>query len=79
MPATQGGPRFDEISRKWLALAERRLAHFIDLYRSGRWQRYYTKERFVLCVRDAVMAVTIWQRLAGEAPLADKNDLRPAA
>jgi uncharacterized repeat protein (TIGR03809 family) len=79
MPAAQSGPRFDENSRKWLHLAERRLAHFIELYCSGRWQRYYTKERFVVCVRDAVVAVTIWKKLAGRAVVADKNDLRPAA
>jgi uncharacterized repeat protein (TIGR03809 family) len=81
MPAGQGGPRFDEISCKWLALAERRLAHFIVLYRSGRWQRYYAKERFDVLVLDAIRAVKLWRRLAGQAPpsAADKNDLRPAA
>jgi uncharacterized repeat protein (TIGR03809 family) len=79
MPAMQGAPRFDGISRKWLNLAERRLAHFIDLYRSGRWRHYYTKERFAECVRDAIRAVTIWKKLAGQAAVADKNDLCPAA
>jgi uncharacterized repeat protein (TIGR03809 family) len=81
MPAMQGRTRLDEISRKWLALAERRLAHFIALYRSGRWQRYYVKERFALHVRDAIRAVIVWKRLAGpaSAPAADKNDLHPAA
>ena len=81
MPAMQGRPRFDEISRKWLDLAERRLAHFIELYRSGRWQRYYTKERFALVMLDAIRAVKLWQRLAGPAPApaAENNDLRPAA
>ena len=54
MPAMQGGPRFDEISRKWLDLAERRLAYFIELYRSGRWQHYYTKERFAVHMRDVI-------------------------
>jgi uncharacterized repeat protein (TIGR03809 family) len=81
MPAMQGRPRFDEISRQWLDLAERRLAHFIELYRSGRWQHYYTTENFAVQLRDVIRAVTIWKRLAGQAPApaADKNDLRPAA
>ena len=81
MPAIQPRPRFDEISRKWLDLAERRLAHFIELYRSGRWQRYYTEENLTVRMRDAIRAVTIWRKLAGQAlpPAADKNDLRPAA
>ena len=81
MPAMQGRPRFDEISRKWLALAERRLASYIELYRSGRWQHYYSKENFAVRMRDVIRAVTIWKTLAGQAPApaADKNDLRPAA
>jgi uncharacterized repeat protein (TIGR03809 family) len=79
MPATQGGPCLDEISRKWLRLAERRVAHMVELYRSGRWQRYYTKERFAALMLDAVRAMTTWRKLAAQAGAAEKNDLRPAA
>jgi hypothetical protein len=42
MSARQQGP-YDTIARKWLALAERRRAHLIELRDSGRWQRYYRK------------------------------------
>ena len=63
MSARQQGP-YDTIARKWLALAERRRAHLIELRDSGRWQRYYTKgdledELFVLelaCQRFANVA-----------------------
>ena len=81
MLATPGAPRLDEISRKWLALAERRLAYFAELYRSGRWQRYYIRERFTVLMRDVIGAVKTWKRLAAQAPppAAGKNDLRPAA
>ncbi len=79
MPATHGGYRIDEISRRWLDLSERRLAHLIVLYRTGRWQRYYVEERFVLHMRDTIRAVKVWKRLAAQAPAADRNDLRPAA
>ena len=34
-------------AQKWRDLAERRRAHFIDLYRSGRWKHYYTNEEFL--------------------------------
>jgi uncharacterized repeat protein (TIGR03809 family) len=80
MPA-QPGPRFDEMSRKWLDLAERRLGYYSGLYQSGRWRRYYTPESFAERIVDVVKAVTIWRRLAGQAsmPAADNNDLRPAA
>jgi cytochrome c len=64
MPALPGAPRFDEISRKWLDLAERRLVYFAELYRSGRWQRYYTRERFTVLMRDVIGAVKTWKRLA---------------
>jgi uncharacterized repeat protein (TIGR03809 family) len=81
MLAMPGAPRFDEISRKWLALAERRLAYYAELDRSGRWQRYYTRECFTVLMRDVIGAVTTWKRLAAQAPApaAGKNDLRPAA
>ena len=79
MPALPGAPRFDAISRQWLNFAERRLVYFAELYRSGRWQRYYTKERFAALMRDVVKAVEVWRGLAGAAPAAGNNDLRPAA
>ena len=79
MPAKPGAPRFDEISRKWLDLAERRLAYFVELYRSGRWQHFYTKERFAVLMRDVIGAVTTWKRLAAQAPPDADNNLRPTA
>ena len=81
MPATPGVSRFDELSRRWLDLAERRLAYFSELYRSGRWRRYYTPESFADRVVDVMKAVTVWRELAGQAPVskADNDDLRPAA
>ena len=80
MPAEQGGSRLDVITRQWHDLAERRLAYFTELYRSGRWQRYYTKERFTVLMRDVIGAVKTWKLLAAQAPpAAGKNDLRSAA
>ena len=83
MPTTQGAPRFDLIARQWHALAERRLAYFIELYRSGRWTHYYTRERFALRMRDVIKAAKVWGDLAGqtcsEKPAARNDDLRSAA
>jgi uncharacterized repeat protein (TIGR03809 family) len=80
MPATPGAPRLDEISRKWLNLAERRLANFVELYRSGRWQRFYTRESFTVLMRDVIGSVTTWKRLAAQAPPPDAdNNLHPTA
>jgi uncharacterized repeat protein (TIGR03809 family) len=67
MPALQGGYRLEEISRKWRDLAERRLAYFTELYRSGRWTHYYTPEEFGVRMRDVVKAAKQWRNLADRA------------
>ena len=57
MPARLGAARFDAISRQWLDLAERRLRYYIELYQSGRWQHYYTKQGLAVRMRDVIGAV----------------------
>jgi uncharacterized repeat protein (TIGR03809 family) len=78
MPA-KPGPRFDEMSRQWHGLAERRLVYYAGLYQSGRWRRYYTPESFALRIVDVMKAVTVWRKLAEQVPASDKNERRPAA
>jgi len=61
-----------EVSHKWRALAERRRAHFVELYHSGRWKHYYSEERFLRCLRDAIKMSERWAEIApppDEAPL----------
>jgi uncharacterized repeat protein (TIGR03809 family) len=50
-------------SLRWRALAERRRAHFVDLYRSGRWKRYYTEEAFLAHMREVVRGAEAWNQL----------------
>jgi uncharacterized repeat protein (TIGR03809 family) len=74
----------DEVAQKWRALAERRRAHFVELYESGRWRHYYSEEEFLYRMREAVRLSERWARIAlgsvgdvmaGEAqPLADSPD-----
>jgi len=64
MSARQTGP-YDNVARKWLALAERRRAHVIDLRESGRWRHYYTPEEFLDVLREAISSRDAWARLAG--------------
>jgi uncharacterized repeat protein (TIGR03809 family) len=54
----------DRAARKWRALAERRRAHFVELYRSGRWRHYYTEAEFVARMRQAVAVADRWAELA---------------
>jgi uncharacterized repeat protein (TIGR03809 family) len=74
----------DEVAQKWRALAERRLAHFVELCESGRWRRYYSEEQFLYRMREAIRLSERWAQIAlgrpgevrpGEArPLPDSSD-----
>jgi uncharacterized repeat protein (TIGR03809 family) len=64
MPARQPGP-YDSVARKWLALAERRRAHVIELRETGRWRHYYTPEEYLEALREAIASRDEWARLAG--------------
>ncbi len=83
MPILQGGHRFDEIARQWHDLAERRLAYFTELYRSGRWRHYYSQEYFALRMLDVIRAAKVWGDIVGrphgEQQAAHDDDHRHAA
>ena len=55
---------YGDVAQKWRELAERRRAHFVDLYRSGRWRHYYTEEQFLVRMREVVQAAEAWAHLA---------------
>jgi uncharacterized repeat protein (TIGR03809 family) len=55
-------------ARKWHALAERRRRHFVDLYRSERWRRYYSEEAFLAQMRDVIESVEMWAKVIERAP-----------
>ena len=53
-----------ELTRKWRDLAEKRRAHLIELYDSGRWKHYYTEDQLVIRMREAINMVDRWERLS---------------
>lgn len=55
---------YGDVARKWCDLAERRRAHFVELYRSGRWKHYYTEEQFLVRMREVIHAADTWAQLA---------------
>jgi uncharacterized repeat protein (TIGR03809 family) len=60
-----------ESVRKWYALAERRRNHFVELYRSERWRRYYSEDAFRAHMKDVIQNVETWGKVlenAGVAP-----------
>jgi uncharacterized repeat protein (TIGR03809 family) len=61
-------PALDEVAQKWRALAERRRAHFVELYHTGRWKRYYSEEQFLLRMREAIKATDRWAQIAPTPP-----------
>ncbi|MDC7788963.1 TIGR03809 family protein [Rhodoplanes sp. TEM] len=48
------------ISRRGLMLAERRRAHLVELYKTGRWKRYFDEHEFLSRMREAVHEVELW-------------------
>jgi uncharacterized repeat protein (TIGR03809 family) len=54
----------DQVALKWRSLAERRRAHLIELYKTGRWKRYYSEESFLRCMREAIRATERWADIA---------------
>ena len=64
MSARQAGP-YDSVARKWLALAERRRAHVVELRESGRWRHYYTPAELLEAMREAIDSRDEWARLTG--------------
>lgn len=66
MSARQNGP-YDSIASKWLALAERRKAHLIELKQNGRWERYYTDGQFAEELDELEAACKRLARLAEAA------------
>jgi hypothetical protein len=66
MPAMRSGLCLDEIECQWHDLAERRLAYYQELYRSGRWTHYYeTPEQFAVRMFDVIRAAKAFRKLAG--------------
>jgi len=68
MSARMPAHALDAVAQKWRALAERRRAHFLELYDSGRWKHYYSEEQFLYRMREAIMT----QRWSEIAPAMDE-------
>lgn len=69
MPAEQGRQPFERLAGRWHQLADRRLAHFAELYHSGRWRLYYrTEAQFAERMLDVIRTAKIWAELAGREP-----------
>lgn len=57
---------FGKTAEQWRDLAERRREEYAELYRSGRWRRYYTEERFLARVRAISRVCERWADIVEE-------------
>jgi hypothetical protein len=64
MSERQTGP-YDSVARKWLALAERRQAHFVELVDTGRWRHYFSRDELEREMHKAAALRDQWARIAG--------------
>ena len=60
----QATVKMEAIALKWRALAERRRDHHIELYKTGRWRRYYTDQEFLTEMRTAIALAQRWAKIA---------------
>jgi uncharacterized repeat protein (TIGR03809 family) len=84
MQVMPGSPHLEKIAHRWHDLAEQRLAYYTELYRSGRWAHYYTRESFAARMLDVIEDAKKWRQLAGrlkrpEAPTPGDTAARPVA
>jgi uncharacterized repeat protein (TIGR03809 family) len=49
-----------EIARQLQSLAERRRQHLLELYRTGRWRKYYREDELMAQVRDSGRDIEWW-------------------
>jgi hypothetical protein len=80
VPAKFNPQRFERVTRRWLELAERRLAYYEDLDRTGRWRRYFpTEEHFAIRMLDVIKATKAFRHATASGTPQRGEGLRPAA
>jgi len=52
-----------ETVRKLHTLAERRRRHYVELYRSERWRRYFKEDIFLELMREAIQNTENWAKI----------------
>jgi uncharacterized repeat protein (TIGR03809 family) len=69
-----------EVSQKWRMLADRRLAHFVELLETRRWKRYFSSEEDFLHQMHQAMALSArWAEIAPLPAPAAEDKSRAAA
>jgi len=69
----------DAVSHKWHLLADRRLRDLVELYNSGRWNRYFSAEAFLFHMEQAVALSARWAVIAPRPGPGTEQEHRDAA
>ena len=69
----------DVVSQKWRLLADRRVTDLVELYKSGRWDRYFSAEAFLLHMEQAVALSVRWAEIAPRTSSGSEQEHRDAA
>ena len=64
----------EENARKWRALVQRRREHLTELYRSGRYKKYFTEEKLLHQMRETAKAAQDWDAVIAAAASESKVD-----
>jgi len=72
--------RFDmahrpELVARWCALAEQRLEYLTELFKTGRWRRYYSDVAFLENIQEAKAMVAHWRDLSRHQALGESTGL----
>ncbi len=53
-----------DLVARWCTLAEQRLEYLTELFKDGRWRRYYSDAAFLENIREAKTMVALWRDLS---------------
>ena len=60
--------KWERLADKWRDLAERRSAHHVEMFYSGRWRHYYTEAEFMAVMRSSILVARRWSAIAPGVP-----------
>jgi uncharacterized repeat protein (TIGR03809 family) len=53
-----------DLVARWCTLAEQRLEYLTELFKTGRWRRYYSDVAFLENIQEAKTMVALWRNLS---------------
>jgi uncharacterized repeat protein (TIGR03809 family) len=53
-----------DLVARWCTLAEQRLEYLTELFKTGRWRRYYSDVAFLENIQEAKTMVALWRDLS---------------